>query len=506
LLLVATMSPLLSFPSILAVLTIFNLQPPPALASPVVACYVASWAVYRPGPGKFSVEDIDPTLCTHVIYTFAGLDNVTNHISVLDPNYDLTREGYRRAVALKRRNPALKVSVAIGGWTEGSAKYSAMAADPNSRKAFIDSVIAFLREHQFDGLDLDWEYPGKRGGRAEDKKNFVTLCQELRAVFAHTGWLLTAALGAGKATVDVAYDLPALSKELDYLHLMAYDYHGMWEEVTGHNAPLYPREDEGPAARTLNVEFSVEYYLKSGVPASKLVLGLPFYGRTYLLQDPANPSIGAPSVKDSAFAGDYTRENGFLGYNEICEKQIAEVGLWRLVWQKAHQAPFMSRDTMWVSYDDDNSLGLKVAYATQTQGLAGVMVWSVDTDDFRGNCGAGRYPLLRAINRAIGAGPAAAPEKPEVTHDVEGDNTIDGAFSSTHSGSGGKASSDASVLSSLQSFVLFAAFCLVVQYLFGHALPGSTGKVPKTYTPPPGEEESIPTSGDVDGGKKSKDD
>jgi len=464
----------------------------------VVACYVASWAVYRPGPGKFSVEDIDPTLCTHVIYTFAGLNNQTHQIMSLDPEYDINNGAYRRVLALKERNPALKVTIAIGGWTEGSAKYSAMAASPQNRKAFIDSVIAFIREHKFDGLDLDWEYPAKRGGKPEDKKNFVTLCKELRTVFSHFDWLLTAALGAGKSTVDVAYDLPALSKELDYLHLMAYDYHGMWEESTGHNAPLYARDDERGPARTLNVDFSVDYYLKNGVPAHKLVLGLPFYGRTYLLADPANPSIGAPATKGSAFAGDYTRENGFLGYNEICEKQIAEAGTWSVVWQKAHQAPFMFRDTMWVSYDDDNSLGVKVAYARQAQGLAGVMVWSIDTDDFRGNCGAGRFPLLRAINQAMGKAVA----KPEVNHDVEGDNTIDSAPTPRRG-----VSSDASVLSSLQSFVMFAAFCFVVQYLFGHALPGSTGKVPKTYTPRGDTApESIPT-GDMDGADgKSKDD
>ncbi|KAF2344115.1 Glycoside hydrolase family 18 catalytic domain, partial [Trinorchestia longiramus] len=84
---------------------------------------------------------------------------------------------YARAVALKQRNPSLKVTIAVGGWTEGSTKYSKMAAHSSTRKLFIDSVIAFLRQHKFDGLDLDWEYPANRGGRQEDKQNFVLLCQ-----------------------------------------------------------------------------------------------------------------------------------------------------------------------------------------------------------------------------------------------------------------------------------------------------------------------------------------
>lgn len=456
--------------------------------SPVVACYLGSWAIYRPDFGKFEIEDIDTNLCTHVIYTFAGLNETTNQMIPLDPIYDITNRGYARAVALKQRNPNLKVSIAIGGWTEGSTKYSKMVSSIDTMKIFINSVIAFMREHQFDGLDLDWEYPANRGGKPEDKKNFVILCTHLRKAFNNFGWLLTAAVGAGKSTVDTAYDLPALSRELDYLHLMAYDYHGKWDGRTGHNAPLYPRDDETETERVLNVEFSVEYYLKNGVPPSKLVLGVGFYGRTFLLRDPTNPAVAAPS-KTTAFAGPYTREDGFLGYNEICEKQVSESGAWRIVWQKAHQAPYMFRDNMWVSYDDDNSIGLKVAFA-QSRSLAGVMVWSIDTDDFRGRCGAGKFPLLMAINKVLGRTvqpspgvpsapitpirpqpPAPQPPfKPVPDHGVEDDNTIDSTDNSRTGFVHGGASSDASTLSSFQSLGLFILFVMGVQYLFRHSL------------------------------------
>jgi len=441
--------------------------------SPVVVCYLGSWAVYRPAAGKFSVEDIDPTLCTHLIYSFAGLNENTSSIISLDPPYDITRGAFKRAVALKNRNPSLQVTIAIGGWTEGSEKYSKMASTSASRKTFIDSVVAFIKEHDFDGLDLDWEYPANRGGKPEDKQNFVLLCKELREAFAPMRWLLTAAIGAGKTTVDSAYDLPAISQYLDFIHLMAYDYHGKWDLVTGHNAPLYARDDESPAAKMLNVQFSVDYILEKGVPANKLIVGLPLYGRTFLLQNPQNPSIAAPATK-TAFAGNYTREDGFLGYNEICELQLTEPKAWRVVWQKAHQAPFMFKDNMWLSYDDDYSLGLKVAFAV-SRGAGGIMVWSVDTDDFRGNCGAGKYPLLRAINQALGT----TPGHHDIDHDVENDNTLQG-------------SSDASPLSSLQSFAMFALFCLVIQYLFKHSLAGTTGTVPKKYKPIKDVEEKIP--------------
>ena len=75
-----------------------------------------------------------------------------------------------------------QVTLAIGGWNEGSEAYSEMAATPGSRRAFARSALAFIQRHDFDGLDLDWEYPGKRGGKPEDKENFILLIQDLYKV------------------------------------------------------------------------------------------------------------------------------------------------------------------------------------------------------------------------------------------------------------------------------------------------------------------------------------
>ncbi|KAG7160183.1 chitinase 2-like 3 [Homarus americanus] len=349
-----------------------------------VVCYLGSWAVYRPGAGKFNIENIDPTLCTSLIYSFVGLDETSLTIKSLDPEYDFNKKALERFVNMKSLNPRLKVLVAIGGWTEGSKKYSAMAKTAASRKTFIKSAVKFIQEHKFDGLDLDWEYPANRGGVPEDKENFVELVKELRQEFNKYGWMLTAAMAAGKSTIETAYDIDDLAQYLDFIHIMAYDYHGKWDGKTGHNAPLYPRDDESDVEKTLNVDTTVKLYLKSGAPAHKLVLGVGLYGRTFLLSDPANVGISAPALS-SAFAGPYTREDGFLGYNEICEKQTMEGGAWSIVWQKAHQAPYMVRDNMWVGYDDEISLSVKVAYA-QKQGLGGIMIWSIDTDDFTGSC------------------------------------------------------------------------------------------------------------------------
>lgn len=85
-----------------------------------------------------------------------------------------------KTIALKQVNPKLKVLAVVGGWNEGSTKYSAMAADPAKRATFISSTLSFIQQYGFDGLDLDWEYPGQRGGNDADRANFVTLLREIK--------------------------------------------------------------------------------------------------------------------------------------------------------------------------------------------------------------------------------------------------------------------------------------------------------------------------------------
>ena len=126
----------------------------------VVVCYWGTWSHYRSGKGQFRVEDVDPTKCTHLIYAFAGLEG--NKIKVLDPNLDLNRwDNFNKVLALKRQHSSLKVTLAVGGWNEGGRKFSKMSSTEEGRKEFIESVMELFSQYSFDGLDLDWEYPGK---------------------------------------------------------------------------------------------------------------------------------------------------------------------------------------------------------------------------------------------------------------------------------------------------------------------------------------------------------
>ncbi|CAG9794339.1 unnamed protein product, partial [Diatraea saccharalis] len=353
----------------------------------VVVCYVATWAAYRPDAGKFLLEDLEPALCTHLVYSFAGLDEEKMAIKSLDPWQDLEKDygkgGYKRLVNLKNRYPHLKVTIAIGGWNEGSLKYSKMASTRENREKFIQSVLVFLDQYKFDGLDLDWEYPARRDGRPEDKANYVELVKELSEAFKPKGYILTAALGAGKDTMDAAYDLAKLSRYLTLIHMMCYDYHGTWDGTVGANAPLKGIND----ADVLNVEYTIKYMLSHGVSPYKLVMGLPMYGRTFILKDPAvrNIEFGRTSVQAAGFKGPYTGEAGFMGYNEICQEISNKSSNWTHHWHEQSATPYLRDGERLISYDNARSIAIKVKTAID-YGLGGLMVWSIDTDDFKGAC------------------------------------------------------------------------------------------------------------------------
>ena len=172
-----------------------------------IVCYFSGWAIYRKEPMKFGASQVDPQMCTHIIYSFAGLDNSTLQIISLDPEADIEQGGYKDVIALKDKNPDLKVMLAIGGWNEGVKKYSKMASTPENRSNFVQSVRKFLTHHNFDGLDMDWEYPGdtERGGSWSDKENYVLLLEELREAFNENGWLLSAAVPAPKSRYIFIY-------------------------------------------------------------------------------------------------------------------------------------------------------------------------------------------------------------------------------------------------------------------------------------------------------------
>lgn len=345
--------------------------------------YYGNWARFRPGDGACKIEHIAPKLCTHLMYAFIGFDSRGN-ILCTDNEIELLPD----IVLLKRTNPSLKVLVSIGGWSLGSELFSNVVGDNELRKTFIKTTINFLNRFNLDGVDLDWEYPCQRGGSSVDKKNFATLLKEFRenAEFKSKGYLLTAAVGATKDKIEKSYDVPALNQYLDFINVMSYDYNGPWEGTTktGHNAPIQ------------SVKSSISSWLNAGLQSNKLILGVPAYGRVFQLASRNNTMVGAPFVGPGN-KGPYTNEAATIGYNEVCE--YLDDKAWIKEFDQHAQVPYMHKGDQWISYDNPRSIRHKVE-AAKERSLGGIMLWSCDTDNFRGKSG-DRHEIQQAIADAM---------------------------------------------------------------------------------------------------------
>jgi chitinase len=269
----------------------------------MVVCYFTNWAWYRPGIGKYKPDDIDSTLCTHVVYGFAVLNGQTLTIKTHDSWADIDNNFYTKVTALKEKG--IKVSVAIGGWNDSLGdKYSRLVLDPKARKKFIENVIEFMKKYDFQGLDLDWEYPvcwqvDCTKGKPKEKDGFTAFVRELHEAFEPEGFLLSAAVSPAKKVIDAGYDVPELSKYFDWIAVMCYDYHGQWDKKTGHVAPFYHHPES--TEKTFNANFTMNYWKKLGADLKKLVMGIPLYGQSFQLEKSA--SISIPGLNAKSLAG-----------------------------------------------------------------------------------------------------------------------------------------------------------------------------------------------------------
>lgn len=435
--------------------------------SRVVVGYFASWDIYG---RNYHPKDIPAEGVSHLNYAF-GVPAADGSCAPGDVWADFQRPypaeesvdgvaddsanpdqhlfgNFNQLRKLKAEHPGLKLLISIGGWT-GSVYFSDAAATPASRAAFAKSCIdTFIKGDLptggwptqaggpgsgagvFDGIDLDWEYPGIDPGNGAhhspaDKHDATLLFQELRsqldALGAQTGehYLLTAALPAGSVNSVGSFELPEVAGPLDWVNLLTYDFHGQWDPWTNFNSPfaLDPLDPTPPDLKpTWNTSGTVDLYLSHGVPADKLVVGVPFFAQQYIrvpaaghgLYQPFDNAGLDPNVLDWDKTPTPTYHDlvdvarvvtptdsqgngakGLEGYGRYWDDAAGEPWLYNPATQRLGETT-----GVFVSYDDPHSVAERVRLV-RSQHLRGAMFWEVSQDDDAHDLVNALRPLIR---------------------------------------------------------------------------------------------------------------
>ena len=291
---------------------------------------------------------------------------------------DEAAERLNTLVALKTRDPKLKVDISVGGWEAGG--FSEAARTEAGRKAFADSATELVVDHGADGLDIDWEYPGHResgiASSPDDRQNFTLLLQAVRASLDRAGatrgrtgdnaYTLSIAVADGPFVSDI--DIAAVDKYVDGFNLMTYDFCNAMTPTTCHHAGLHASKRAPADART--TDRAVEQFLAAGVPSRKLVIGAAFYGREFGGVNPVHGGLYQPYKKFIAFVpwpklkADFIGKNGFTRH---WDAQAQAAWLWN------------PKTRTFISYDDPEALAAKAAFV-KSHRLGGIMYWEQALD------------------------------------------------------------------------------------------------------------------------------
>jgi chitinase len=334
-------------------------------------------------------NDVAAGSLTRVNYAFANIEN-----GKIVEGFAHDRENFQVLHNLKQVNPKLEIVVSVGGWTWSGA-FSDMVLTAASRKTFIDSAVQFVCDHQLDGLDIDWEYPGSIGNgnvfRPQDKQNYTLFLKELRSRFDIEGKRLgrhlvtSIAVGASAEFISNT-EMSQVQRYLDSVNLMSYDYYeSSTDATTGHHAPLYTNPAD---PKHVSADASVKLFEQAGVPAHKLILGVPFYGRAWADVGDTNHGLYQPGKNATVWATYHDIAGTFLSTGFV------------RYWDSVASAPYLYNPAtrMFVSYEDPESIAAKCQYVLK-QDLSGIMFWDYlsDTPD---------RALLNSINRGLASEPS----------------------------------------------------------------------------------------------------
>jgi GH18 family chitinase len=463
----------------------------PAFAGGKLIGYFTQWGIYG---RNYQVKDLvtrgAAAKLTHLNYAFGNVVNGECGIfappqgdawadyqkgypaeasvdGVADKWDDPLKGNFGQLKKLKALQPGLKVMISLGGWT-WSGGFSAAAATAQSREKLVRSCIdLYIRGNLpgvpagaaaglFDGIDVDWEYPaatGLQAGIPADAENFALLLEEFRRQLnaVKPGLLLTIASGAGPDKL-APLDLARIVRTLDHVNIMTYDFHGGWEATTNFHSPLFNQKGNPASAKRYSSAEAVKLFLDAGVPSSKVVLGIGFYGRGWRGVQPGPAGDGLYQSGQGPAQGTWddwsSGPTGVLDYHHIARLEATGV-------KRRHpesKVPYLyeAGTGTWVSYDDPTSIAEKMGYVRQ-QGLGGAMFWEVSGDDASGS-------LVKAIHAGLGG---AVPASGVLLGNPVGGPKVDPVGPSMTSGS----TPPISAVQGAPSATLFAPYF----YTWGHS-------------------------------------
>ena len=332
-------------------------------------------------------------------YADAGANSAGEALT-MSPAYTPS-SNFGQLQALKTQYPKLKTMVSIGGWTLSAPLYS-ISRDAQKRADFAKSAVFVIVKYGFDGIDIDWEYPGGGGldgsgvATTSDGANYNLLLKAVRdemnrqtAIDGKKYYLSIAGPGGDQNIAN--FDPKAVSQVADWINIMTYDFHGGWDSYTGINAPMV-NIDPSAGRANWSVQGATQTYLnglngKGGVPAAQLVLGVPFYGRGWdgVQAGPNGDGLGqagyeatSPGLGETEFPYNSLFSSGVLTYSNGI---YAGAGGYQRYWNATAQVPYLYSATAkrFITYDDSESMRVKANYANQV-GLGGLMFWELSED------------------------------------------------------------------------------------------------------------------------------
>lgn len=317
-------------------------------------------AYYSAGP--IMVDSLPAEKLTHIIYSFCHLKG--NKLTVNNAKDSLT---IKKLVALKARNPKLKVLLSLGGWG-GCKTCSDVFSNEAARKEFSESVLALNGYFHTDGLDLDWEYPAIEGFpehafKPEDKANFTALVQQLRGTMG-PGYEISFAAGGFQKFLEESIDWKTVMKIVDRVNVMSYDLVHGYSTETGHHTPLYSNPSQKEST-----DNAVQFLIKIGVPRNKIVIGGAFYARIW--------ENVAPERNGLYQSGTFKMGVNYKTFPSTLKD-------FQFYWDETSKAPYAynASEKLFATFDDKKSLALKTNYAID-QKLNGIMFWELSLDTYK---------------------------------------------------------------------------------------------------------------------------